>query len=72
MSTAQVDVGIKVNSDRMVQALRHLINVEIPHLQLVMEHVTRQSPEVIVAGIEGKAIVRAGMQDARRLIGEIA
>jgi len=30
-----------------------------------------QAPDVIVAGIEGRAIVRAGLADIRRWLGEL-
>lgn len=47
---------------------RAQINIE--HLMFEVDVLTMPDPEVVVAGIEGRAIVRAGMRDILDWIGE--
>lgn len=47
------------------------VHRDIEVLELLVQPDFGRNPEVIVAGIEGRAIVRAGMQRELRFIGEV-
>lgn len=55
---------------RYAEMLQRIANVDIPHLEFAVDVAVMPDPEIVVAGIEGRAIVRAGMADIRRWIGE--
>jgi hypothetical protein len=59
-------VQFAVESRRIYRNIRHSLMV----VDSMMRPDYFRDPEVIVAGIEGRAIVRAGMQRELRYIGE--
>lgn len=66
MATATTVLTLKADSRTWLRRVRHTaIELEMA-LDLVVT-----DPEVVVAGIEGRAIVRAGMNEYLRWIGEV-
>lgn len=66
MTLASYNRGRWEDLEAAVRKLRH--DVMVFEMQSEIAH--QPNPEIIVAGIEGRAIVRAGMQRELRFIGE--
>jgi hypothetical protein len=74
MSLINARIKQDINARRYHKVIRHMNEVTIPYLELMLSVKADelQPPEVVVAGIEGRAIVRAGMARERRYIGEVS
>lgn len=66
MSRRQQRLQVALNA-----ALLRWVEEFMAETEKMIEAEERKAAEVVVAGIEGRAIVRAGMQRERRFIGEI-
>lgn len=60
----------RIAEEAAARWLRHLDHT-IQIMEMAWEIGNQKDPVVIVAGIEGRAIVRAGMQRELRYIGEV-
>lgn len=69
---ADSNISVTIDAmDRLSAQLRRVARVDVPHLMLALDVAVQPDPEIVVAGIEGRATVRAGMRDVLRWLGEV-